>query len=229
MNASLTDQTPTQAERRRLLKLAGLGLGLGMLPLALRINAAPSVREFAAGYWRGGAALGDFGVISRGWGEACARAIASCDTTMSDELVSAARVSGAAGSFRLRLIGAEFARPVQVEADFDGTRHGIWSGWRSNKTGGSSAMLAIRWQSLRGESLPLMVNGSAESMAVAIPARAGVYVVPLERHAFGWREMALHAPDAAAVHRRRLRARDGTTPPSYLLVAVEPIVEPQAA
>jgi len=229
MNSSTSDQTLAQAQRRKLLKLAGLGMGFGLLPLGLRLEATPSVPEVAAGYWLGGAALEDFSMISRGWGESCALPSAACVTPISDELVSAGRVIGMAGGYRLRLIGAEFDRSVQVEADYGGARHGLWSGWRANAAVGSSALLAIRWHSLRGEALPLVVGEAAGAATVAIPARAGIYVVPLQRRALAWHEMALQAPDAAAPQRRRLRARDGIAPPSYLLVAVEKSAEAQVA
>ena len=229
MNFSPLDQTNPQAQRRRLLKLAGLGMGFGFLPLGLRLHAAQGATECAAGYWRGGAAISDFGVVSRGWGEFCANATVSCDTATSDELVSAEQVRGVSGNYRLRLIGAEFDRPVQVEVDHGGTRHGVWSAWRTATASGSSAMLAIRWQSRRGESLPLVVKELAGATSVAIPARVGVYVVPLEQCAVAWRAVALHAPDASAPHRLAVaRTRWRHTPPSYLLVAVEANAAPQA-
>jgi hypothetical protein len=207
-----------QAQRRKMLKLAALGAGASMLPLSLRLAAREKISAVAAGYWQGGAALNDVADVRRGWGEPCATA--ACEVVLSDSLVDATSVAGTAADYQVRLLGAEFDRALHVDAHYGGASHGFWSAWRRGDNVEGSASHSISWRS-HGEALSFVVADGQRRSVVSVPARTGVYVVPLDADV-EWHRLALAAPDAERPLALRLVARDASAKaPSYLLLSVQ--------
>ena len=212
--------------RRQLLRAAAGTAAYAALPAwsATRSRASGSVPASSAsvGYWIGGRNA-DPAHLRAGWRDACASSARhGCVEPLLDELVDAASVRGEAGSFRVRavaLANGDALAAVRLLALYGTAAHELWAAWR----GGASSPVATRMVSNDGAPLSLALLDAAGARDVALPARAGTYVLALGTQRVSWRRWSLVAPVAARPLAREVVARaDGTRIAApYLLVAVE--------
>lgn len=222
-------QSSSKLSRRTLLQAAAGSAALAAVPAfaATRTRsaaaAAPAARA-SLGFWHDGA-LANPAHVRGGWLAACASSRKhGCDAPLGDEIVDAARVSGNPGQFRVRtvaLANGSTAKPARLVAEHGPeARHELWSVW----SGGCSSPVATRMVSNDGSALALsLVDADGTVQSVALPAKAGTYVLALGHTPIRWRGMSLVARDVARPLARELvqRASGASVASPYLLLTVE--------
>ncbi len=219
------------SKRRELLKLGAVASALAALPFGRKLAAAtlhPAARA-ALGYWQGGAAIEDFSAVRAGWTEACAKSATRCDAEVHGGLIDASQLTGRAGEYRLRVLGAELDAMVRIDADYGVAQHRFWRSWQEGARTSHAARSVIRWQAAEGNPLQLTVTLADDRLAtVGVPAHPGIYVLMLDEASnTRWTGSTLVAPDAAYPLNLRLQAVQDRL--QYLLLAVERHVEKAAA
>lgn len=219
------------SKRRELLKLGAVASALAALPFGRKLVAStlhPDARA-ALGYWQGGAAIGDFSAVRAGWTQPCAKSVTRCDAEVHGGLVDASRLTGRAGEYRLRVLGAELDAVVRIDADYGMAQHRFWRSWQQGAKTSHAARSVIRWYAAEGDPLQLTLRFADNRRAsVCMPAHPGIYVLlPDETSNARWAEAALVAPDPAYPLNLRLQAAQGR--PQYLLLAVERDAEKASA
>jgi hypothetical protein len=191
--------------RRDLLQGGAAAMALALLPAAADASMRADLPQprWAAGigHWQGGMGLTDVGRVRAGWMAPCASSTKACAAELNDMLTDAGSVRGMAGNYSLRIIGmnaVERAGPVAIEALYGDAAHHVWQSWRIAGAMQTAAPVSVRWRADAGEPLPLRLSlTDSESLDVAVPARAGVYVLLLSSDGVAprWRRVAMRALD----------------------------------
>jgi len=228
-----TSDRLSRVSRRALLQGAAAGAVLSTAPawaahapggVVVASSSRPSL-----GCWHGGAPANP-NYVRAGWLPACASSRKHlCNTPLNGELGDATGMRSEAGEYRVRavaLANRANTTPVRVIAEHGAdARHELWSAWRDAAGSVScSSPVAVRMTSADGGALALsVIGGDGSAHAVALPARAGTYVLGLGRTAIRWRRVELVARDPSRPLAVDLVHRAGRTPVAtpYLLLTVE--------
>ncbi len=226
------DLSAGRVSRRSLLRGAVAGAAVAALPATVKAGipedyAGIAPLDAALGRWQGGQGLATTAAVRAGWLSPCASATAACAAEIDDHLVDA-DATGAAGSYRVRVLGLGAAAALgslRVEAQYGESSHRLWQTWSEGGQLQTSAPTSARWNSESGEGLALRLRSADAARTLVLPARQGVYVALLSADGSvpGWRRVALRALDAERPLTLSLvdRRSGAVSAVPHLLLAVE--------